>query len=101
MSNISINIQEIYNAGSKANKSSELVKTVRNNLNSTKNNIDGQILARNNISNQFSALNSALQSIENTINRIKSATEQNVAEYEKTDREIARKMKNINLPKIR
>lgn len=99
MSNIRINVWEVFNAGKKAQKSGELINTTKNSLNAIKNTIDPQILSKNNISNQFSSLNSKLQSIKNSITSIRAVTERNISEYEKVDREIALKLRNMNISK--
>lgn len=100
MSNIRINVWEVLKAGKKAKKSGELINATKNNLNTIKNTIDPQILLKGNISSRFLVLNSKLQSIKNSITRIEAVTEQNISEYEKADRVIAQKLKNMNIPKI-
>lgn len=100
MSHIKINTGAIYSNGKHADQSASNASNAKSTIRNIKSQIDPKILSRNGIAGQFNTIDSQLSQIETKIRKIKSVTEQNIKDYENTDKTLARRI-NVSVPKIR
>lgn len=100
MSNIRIKPGNIISAGVKADKSADYLNSAKINLNSIKCQIDPQILSKNNISGQFSEITNKIVSLEKTVKKIKTVTNQNINDYANTEKRLVNSVPK-SVPKIR
>ena len=85
MGSTKINVGAVIGLGPQLQRVNSVVSSVRTDLYSTKNHIDGRILNRNNLSNRMQSAFSQLAAIENRIGRIKGTAERGANSYRDTD----------------
>ena len=85
MSSTKIDVKAIIGSSGQVQRAGSIVSDVKNDFNSTKSQVDGKILGRNNLYNRFQSIFSQLSSIENRVGRIKNTVELGANNYYKTD----------------
>ena len=89
MSKISVNVSAVYNAGTTIQECERCVSSVRAVVNSTRSQIDAQILNTNGLNGRFENLSNKLKKIDEQLISIKKTVENCVSRYEKADRTVA------------
>ena len=75
MAQIKINVGAVIGLSPTATSAKNTVANVKSYFNSTRNQVDGRVLNRNNLGNRMSSVSSQLSSIENRIISIKNMVE--------------------------
>ena len=90
MSMVKINVSEVMNSGTHIVKAKRNVSSAKQSVSAIKNSVDNRILSRNEIGNEFANTIYKLNSIERSIDRIKSFVESSANEYNKTEQKLKR-----------
>lgn len=88
MASTKINVGAVIGLSSTISNAKTTLGTVKSSFNSTRRQIDGKILNRNNLANRFQNVYNTLGSIETKISRIKSTVENGANWYQDTDKTV-------------
>lgn len=96
MGTTKINVSEVIGLNDQIMRAKNTVTNVKNSYNSTRNQIDGKILNRNNLYNRFQSVYNQIYSVENQISRIRATVENGATLYRQTDLKILSWINEIN-----
>lgn len=99
MAQIKINVGAVVGLSPTVTSAKNTVANVKSYFNSTRSQVDGRVLNRNNLGNRMSSVSSQLSSIENRIISIKNMVEKGANNYHNTDVRVMG-MKNALTGKI-
>lgn len=91
-----IKVGKVIGLSEQITRVNNTVTNVKNSYNSTRNQIDGKILNRNNLYNRFQSVYSKISTVENRIYNIRTTVENGANLYHRTDMRLLGKIEEIN-----